>query len=65
MAALIGCMATAIGAGVKVFSVGTNLFYVVMIGQTIIAVSQIFILSLPPKIAVTWFKANEVKKNPS
>ncbi|KAJ8921574.1 hypothetical protein NQ315_010479 [Exocentrus adspersus] len=59
-AALIGCLATAIGAAIKVFSIGQNLFFVVMIGQTIVAVSQIFILSLPPKIAVTWFKANEV-----
>ncbi|KAJ8938162.1 hypothetical protein NQ318_011927 [Aromia moschata] len=62
VAALIGCGTTALGAGIKVFSIGQNLFFVVLIGQTIVAVSQIFILSLPPKIAVTWFKANEVSK---
>ncbi|KAJ8979451.1 hypothetical protein NQ317_006765 [Molorchus minor] len=62
VAALIGCGTTALGAGIKVFSIGQGLFYVVLIGQTVAAVSQIFILSLPPKIAVTWFKANEVSK---
>lgn len=57
---LIGAFATATGAGIKIFSVARDRFYVVLIGQTVTAVSQLFILSLPPKLAVTWFKPEEV-----
>ncbi|XP_050512594.1 uncharacterized MFS-type transporter C09D4.1-like isoform X1 [Diabrotica virgifera virgifera] len=60
VAALIGAVLTLLGAAVKIFSIGENLFWVVMIGQTIVAVSQIFILTLPSKLAVTWFKPQEV-----
>lgn len=60
VSALIGTIATGLAALIKVFSIGENLFYVVMIGQVIVAISQLFILSLPPKIAVTWFKPEEV-----
>ncbi|XP_056637621.1 uncharacterized MFS-type transporter C09D4.1-like isoform X1 [Diorhabda sublineata] len=60
VSALIGSVATGLGALIKVFSIGENLFYVVMIGQVIVAISQLFILSLPPKIAVTWFKPQEI-----
>lgn len=57
---LIGAVLTGIGSFVKVFSVGRDLYYVVLIGQTVTAISQLFILSLPPKIAVTWFSPKEV-----
>ncbi|CAG9833400.1 unnamed protein product [Diabrotica balteata] len=60
VAALIGAFLTLLGAAIKIFSIGENLFWVVMIGQTIVAVSQIFILTLPSKLAVTWFKPQEV-----
>ncbi|KAJ8938161.1 hypothetical protein NQ318_011926 [Aromia moschata] len=60
VAALAGCFATAIGAVIKVFSINPNLFYVLMIGQTVVAVSQVFIWTVPSKIATTWFKPNEV-----
>ncbi|CAG9768816.1 unnamed protein product [Ceutorhynchus assimilis] len=59
-AALTGCFLTAIGASVKLFSVQPENFYIVLIGQAIVSLSQVFILSLPPKLAVTWFKPNEV-----
>ncbi|VEN43633.1 unnamed protein product [Callosobruchus maculatus] len=59
-AALIGAFLTAIGAAIKLFAYGRDLFYVVLIGQTVVAISQVFILNLPPKIAVTWFKPSEV-----
>ncbi|XP_018571724.1 uncharacterized MFS-type transporter C09D4.1-like [Anoplophora glabripennis] len=59
-AGLIGCIGTAIGTGIKVFSVRNDLFVVVLIGQTIISMSQVTIICLPPKIAAVWFKSNEV-----
>lgn len=60
VAGLIGAFTTALGAVIKIFSIGENLFGVVLAGQIVVAASQIFILSLPPKIAVTWFKPEEV-----
>ncbi|CAG9860891.1 unnamed protein product [Phyllotreta striolata] len=60
LAGLIGCIGTFIATFIKIFSVGTNLFWVLMLGQTVAAVSQLFIMCLPPKIASIWFKENEV-----
>ncbi|CAH1102513.1 unnamed protein product [Psylliodes chrysocephalus] len=62
VAGLIGAFTTALGAVIKIFSIGENLFGVLLAGQIVVAASQIFILSLPPKIAVTWFKPEEVSK---
>lgn len=41
MTALCGAFGTCIGAWVKVFSVGPDLFYVGFIGQSIVATSQV------------------------
>nr|XP_023024267.1 uncharacterized MFS-type transporter C09D4.1-like [Leptinotarsa decemlineata] len=59
-AVLIGILLTALGAGVKVLSVGENLFYVVLLGQVIVSISQIFLLNLPPKLSAVWFKPEEI-----
>ncbi|XP_018571730.1 uncharacterized MFS-type transporter C09D4.1-like [Anoplophora glabripennis] len=59
-AGLIGCIGTAIGTGIKVFSVRSDLFLVVLVGQAIVSMSQVTIICLPPKIAAIWFKPNEV-----
>lgn len=60
VAALVGGLGTALAAGVKVFSIGRDLFYVVLIGQAIGSTAQVFILCLPAKIAAVWFKPSEV-----
>ncbi|KAF7284226.1 hypothetical protein GWI33_022378 [Rhynchophorus ferrugineus] len=59
-AALTGCFLTGIGAATKLFSIHQGAFHIVLLGQAIVSLSQVFILSLPPKLAVTWFKPNEV-----
>nr|XP_022905717.1 uncharacterized MFS-type transporter C09D4.1-like [Onthophagus taurus] len=58
--ALSGVIGTAIGTWIKVFSVSPDRFWVTFLGQTVVFVSQIFILSMPPKIAAVWFGPNEV-----
>ncbi|KAK9692559.1 Major Facilitator Superfamily [Popillia japonica] len=58
--ALIGVSGTAIGTWIKMFSAQPHLFYLGFIGQTTVFVSQLFILSLPPKVASVWFGPNEV-----
>jgi FLVCR family feline leukemia virus subgroup C receptor-related protein len=37
-----------------------DLFYVAFIGQSVVAASQVFILSLPAKLAAVWFGSNQV-----
>lgn len=43
-----------------VFSASPNLFPVAFIGQTVVAVSQIFILGIPPLLAAVWFGPSQV-----
>lgn len=60
MAAIFGCLGTCLGSWIKVLGAHPNLFYVAFIGQSIVAASQIFILSLPAKLAAVWFGPNQV-----
>lgn len=59
--ALIGGITTAIAGIVKLFSVRQDLFYLILVGQTIGSAAQVFVLPLPPKLAAVWFKPNEVR----
>ncbi|XP_074030380.1 choline/ethanolamine transporter flvcr2b [Leptinotarsa decemlineata] len=59
IAALIGGLGTALAAAVKVFSIRTDLFYVVLIGQAIGSTAQVFVLCIPTKIAAVWFEDSE------
>ena len=61
---LIGAWLNAAGAAVRILSgikqvpVSTK-FTVVMIGQTLAALAQPFLLGSPTKLAALWFGANE------
>ncbi|XP_023014600.1 uncharacterized MFS-type transporter C09D4.1 isoform X4 [Leptinotarsa decemlineata] len=59
-AGILGCVGTFLGTAIKIFSLQTDRFYVVFCGQTILAVSQVLIACLPPKLAALWFDASEV-----
>ena len=41
-------------------SVRPDLYYVAMIGQTVTAISQVFILGVPPNVAAVWFGPEQV-----
>lgn len=60
VAALCGCLGTCLGAWIKVLAIEPHLFWVAFIGQAIVATSQVFILSLPAKLAAVWFGPNQV-----
>uniref|UniRef100_A0A182TKS3 Major facilitator superfamily (MFS) profile domain-containing protein n=1 Tax=Anopheles melas TaxID=34690 RepID=A0A182TKS3_9DIPT len=60
IAAISGVLGTCIGAWVKCFSVSPDLFWVGFVGQSIVAASQVFILSLPAKVAAVWFGPDQV-----
>nr|CAH0105864.1 unnamed protein product [Daphnia galeata] len=57
---LMGAFGTALGAWIKVLGAAPDLFYVALIGQTITAMSQVFILGVPPNVAAVWFGAEQV-----
>ncbi|XP_066589928.1 heme transporter FLVCR2-like [Prorops nasuta] len=59
-AAIFGATGTAIGSWIKVISVAPNKFWVGFVGHTIVALSQVFILSIPARLAAVWFGPDEV-----
>ncbi|KAH8372621.1 hypothetical protein KR009_001279 [Drosophila setifemur] len=58
--ALVGIVGTCAGAWIKVCSVDPSLFYVGFIGQAIVALAQVCILSLPARLAAVWFGPDQV-----
>ncbi|XP_055335392.1 feline leukemia virus subgroup C receptor-related protein 1-like [Paramacrobiotus metropolitanus] len=58
--ALIGSLGNFIGSAIKCFSAVPDRFVVTFVGQTVAAMSQIFILGLPARLAAVWFSAKEV-----
>ncbi|ETN67762.1 hypothetical protein AND_000456 [Anopheles darlingi] len=57
--AVIGTVGTALGAWIKVFSTNPSQFEIVMIGQTVSAIAQVFLLSIPSRLSATWFSPQE------
>ncbi|XP_065350394.1 heme transporter FLVCR1-like isoform X2 [Cloeon dipterum] len=60
VALLMAMGGTCVGTWIKVFSVRPDLFWVTMLGQTIVALCQMYVLSIPVPLAATWFGPNEV-----
>ncbi|CAO3655763.1 unnamed protein product [Mucor hiemalis] len=59
---MIGATLNAIAAGVRWLGATPSLFgfVVLFFGQTIAAVAQVFMLSIPPRLAVAWFPEREI-----
>lgn len=55
-----GCFLNAVAAWLKCASVGQDLFWVLMLAQTVAAISQIWVLGIPARLAAVWFGPNEV-----
>ncbi|XP_069675450.1 choline/ethanolamine transporter flvcr2b [Periplaneta americana] len=60
VSAILGALGTAAGSWIKVASASADMFVVAFVGQTLVAVSQVFILSVPARLAAVWFGPNEV-----
>ncbi|XP_014668051.1 PREDICTED: feline leukemia virus subgroup C receptor-related protein 1-like [Priapulus caudatus] len=59
-AVTLGALGNATGAWLKCASVAPDRFWVTMLGQTICAISQLFVLGIPANLAAVWFGPNEV-----
>lgn len=61
-AGVYGCILTFIGTTLKLFSLHTDRFYIVGIGQIVLAIANVLVACLPSKLAAVWFSSNEVSK---
>ncbi|XP_021935727.1 uncharacterized MFS-type transporter C09D4.1-like isoform X2 [Zootermopsis nevadensis] len=59
-AIFLGALGTALGSWIKAVSVAPDRFWVTFTGQTFVAISQVFLLSIPPRLAAVWFGSNQV-----
>uniref|UniRef100_A0A2C9JXH0 Choline/ethanolamine transporter FLVCR1 n=1 Tax=Biomphalaria glabrata TaxID=6526 RepID=A0A2C9JXH0_BIOGL len=57
---IVGSLLNLIGAALKCASVAPERFPLLMAAQTICAISQLFILGIPARLAAVWFGPNEV-----
>ncbi|XP_053670586.1 feline leukemia virus subgroup C receptor-related protein 2-like [Anopheles nili] len=57
--AVIGSIGTALGAWIKVFSAHPSQFKLVIAGQIVSAIAQVFLLSIPSRLSATWFSPEE------
>ncbi|KAG8240220.1 hypothetical protein J437_LFUL004680, partial [Ladona fulva] len=57
---IIGSIGNCVGSWIKVLSVSPDRFYVTFIGQSIVAVSQVFVLSVPARLSAVWFGPEQV-----
>ncbi|GAB6031308.1 hypothetical protein CHUAL_009104 [Chamberlinius hualienensis] len=57
---ILGSFGTALGAWIKCASIEPDRFYVTMIGQSVAAISQIFVLNIPPRLASVFFGPKEI-----
>ncbi|XP_069694736.1 choline/ethanolamine transporter flvcr2b-like [Periplaneta americana] len=59
-AIFLGALGTALGSWIKALSVAPGRFWVTFVGQTFVAMSQVFMLSIPPRLAAVWFGSDQV-----
>ncbi|XP_020296330.1 feline leukemia virus subgroup C receptor-related protein 2 [Pseudomyrmex gracilis] len=59
-AVIFGALGTSLGSWIKVFSIARDRFWITFLGQSLVAVSQTFILSVPARLAAVWFGSDQV-----
>ena len=57
---ILGAIGSAAAAWINVMSVASDRFYVVLIGQTVASIAQVFVLGVSPNVAAVWFGPDEV-----
>lgn len=59
-AVLIGSFGITLGATIKCFSVAEDRFYVIILGQIVVSLSEQFIFCIPARVASVWFPDHQV-----
>ena len=57
---LTGAILLAFGSTLKIFSVARDQFTIGFCGHVIVGISQVFMLSLPAKVASVWFPPEQL-----
>ncbi|XP_046742854.1 uncharacterized MFS-type transporter C09D4.1-like [Diprion similis] len=57
---IVGCALVTSGSWIKVFSASPDRFYVTFIGQAVISSAQVFVISVPGRLAANWFGPHEI-----
>ena len=57
---LLGSAGTCLGSWLKVFATQPDQWWLTFLGQSVVAVSQIFILGIPAQLAATWFPPHQI-----
>ncbi|XP_001604452.1 feline leukemia virus subgroup C receptor-related protein 2-like [Nasonia vitripennis] len=57
---ILGSCMSCLGAWIKTFAIAPDRFYVVLIGQSIVAITQVLMLPIPGRIAAKWFGSAEL-----
>ncbi|KAF5296868.1 hypothetical protein FQA39_LY12386 [Lamprigera yunnana] len=57
---LLSSLLNCIGCWIKIFSVGQDKFWLVIIGQSVVALATMCVVSAPAVIAAEWFGSDEV-----
>ena len=59
---ILGSLGTCVGSWIKVLGTGQEdwCFPIVFTGQTIVAISQMFVLGMPAEVAAVWFPSQQV-----
>ncbi|XP_077299104.1 histamine transporter [Arctopsyche grandis] len=60
VSAILGSFGTMAGSWLKVFSVPRDMFWLGFLGQSVVGISQVFVLNLPARLAAVWFGPNQV-----
>ncbi|KAI9274702.1 major facilitator superfamily domain-containing protein [Phascolomyces articulosus] len=62
---LIGAFLNMLGGAIRWCGGAQDRYFVLLLGQTVAAVAQVFMLSIPPRLAGTWFPENQVNLSTS
>ena len=60
LSVILGSFGTCLGSWIKLAATGRSQYPLMFTGQSIVAISQIFILGIPAQLAATWFPASQV-----
>ncbi|KAI7860866.1 major facilitator superfamily domain-containing protein [Circinella umbellata] len=62
---LIGAFLNVLGGAIRWLGSAQDRYLILLLGQTIAAVAQVFMLSIPPRLAGTWFRESQVNLSTS
>ena len=60
LAMLLSCSLNTIGCFVRLFAVPTDRFWLALIAQIIVGLSQAFVCMIPARLSAQWFPAHQV-----